>query len=76
MDLNPTSKHYRDPDLGGYVLETVAGRVRYIRWFYDRSLRLWTVTAHDKRDNQVGSAFYSPNRDSLVSAIEDRLSGY
>ena len=30
-----------------------------IRWFYDRSIQLWTFTAHDADDNQIGQAEYA-----------------
>lgn len=34
----------------------------YVQWWYDRSLRLWTIRRVDKQGNQIGEAEYEAHR--------------
>lgn len=36
------------------------------RYWYDPSLRLWTITEIDEDGHQVGDADYQPNREKLT----------
>lgn len=40
---------------------------------WDRSQRLWIVTAHDANENQVGLAAYAPRKEGLPLAREHAL---
>lgn len=40
-----------------------------IDYWWDSSLRLWTILARDRDGNQVGEADYAPNKTLLPEAI-------
>ena len=50
-----------------YRLITDKGSALY---WYDRSLRLWTITLRDQHDNQIGNALYAPTRKLAVKNAE------
>ena len=41
-------------------------RVGPFLFWYDRSLRLWTITKRDEHDNQIGEAIYATSKDEAM----------
>jgi len=35
-------------------------------FWYDRSLRLWTITLRDQHNNQIGEAIYASSKDEAM----------
>lgn len=67
--MNPTSRKLFDRELGAYRL-ICDDRAHSVMWFYDRSLRLWTVTLNDENIDQIGDAQYTADRADLPALIE------
>lgn len=40
-----------------------------VAYWYDRSLRLWTIQVLDRQDNQIGDAQYEANRFHAISLV-------
>jgi hypothetical protein len=43
--------------------------VQRIEYWYDRSLRLWTILKKDQDGNQIGCAEYAPNSGDLIQVM-------
>lgn len=41
-------------------------RVGPFLFWYDRSLRLWTITKRDEHDNQIGETTYAASKDEAM----------
>jgi hypothetical protein len=54
-------------------VETNEGTAVMIRSYFDRELRLWTATAHDEDDYQVGEAAHDIDRASAERAVQAAL---
>lgn len=66
---NITDARYKKADGTGYANEQPG---YHLEWWYDRSLKLWTVYTADAEDNQVGPAAYGP-RCAMPAIMQSRL---
>jgi hypothetical protein len=47
-----------------------------IEYWYDRSLRLWTILKMDRDGNQIGDADYEPRIDDLNLTLDEMRKEY
>jgi hypothetical protein len=43
-----------------------------IKYYWDKSWRVWVITLHDDEGNQVGDAEYAPNKTTRDTIILER----
>ena len=59
--------------IDGYTATTpTTGKPVKIDYWWDRSIRLWTIVARDADDNQIGDATYEPRRSEMLDEVARR----